>query len=349
MPVYFDEAKGRWRYQFNRKIAGVRHRYSQLLPKAWNRLRAEKYAREKEGKLYALATGIEREEPLVDEAVKLYCKHKTPKQKGGKKADNHLAKLGDYYEGRKISELPDISREFAEDKHGLSSGTVHNRLQYLKAACRYAWRSHWKPKKVLDHDPTTGMDIPPANNARQVYAKLPQLMKLWKSFDDPEARAVFRIAFYAGLRWMADLMPRKPEDVQKLNGGLWLNIGTTKNGSPILKPIHPEIQGDLKYLPFKRHPRTYYASFEEARIKAGIAHHTAHDLRHSLASIILSNPGGSLADVQGALHQKTAASANRYAHLYPERLRKVMFSVGKSQKNAHRRSKKALVERRKIA
>lgn len=344
MPVYYDEDKGCWRYQFNRKIDGVRHRYSRLLPKAWNRVKAEKYARDKEGKLYALATGVEREEHLIEEAVKLYCTHKTPKQKGGKKADNHLGNLVDYYEGKPISELPDVSRKIAQADWG--SGTIHNRLQYLKAAVRYAWRFHWKRR--VEHDPTSGMEIPPANNARHVYDKLPQLNKLWEKFEEPEDRAVFRIAFYAGLRWMADLIPRKPEDIVREGRGIWLNLGTTKNGDPILKPIHPEIVDDLKYIPFKKHPRTYYAAFEDARDKAGMTGRTAHDLRHSLASIILSS-GGSLGDVQGALHQRTAASANRYAHLYPERLRKVLFSVGKRQKNTHRKPRKSVVKHRKVA
>lgn len=335
MPVYFEKDKQRWRFQFNRKIDGRRRRASRLLPAAWDRARAEKYDRKKTGDLYAIATGIEQERRLIGDAVKLYLKHKIPKQKAGRKAALHLAALVPWYQGRTFDELPDVALEVAEGEHGWTTGTVHNRLQYLKAACRYAWKAHWRKGP----DPTSSMTVPAANNARRVYDKLPQLNKLWASFEDPEDRAVFRIAFYAGLRWTADLLPCGPQDIVRAGKNVWLDIGTTKNGEPILKPVHPAIRGDLKYLPFKKHPRTYYAAFEEARDRAGMTGRTAHDLRHSLASIILSKPGGSLADVQAALHQKTAAAANRYAHLYPERLRKVLFSVGKRRKNTHRRRK----------
>ena len=59
MPVYFDTQKQRWRFTFNRIINGQRHRASRLLPKDWNRTRAEAYSRKEEGRLYALATGID--------------------------------------------------------------------------------------------------------------------------------------------------------------------------------------------------------------------------------------------------------------------------------------------------
>lgn len=174
MPCYFDSQKQRWRFMFNRIINGQRHRASRLLPKAWNRTRAEAYARKEEGRLYAFATGIEREEHLIDDAVDLYLKHRIPKQRSGHKAALHLVALLPHYEGRYLSALADVAREFSEADHGLGSGTIHNRLAYLKAACRYAWKFH----KLTEHDPTTGMDIPPANNEAQVYITVPELNRL---------------------------------------------------------------------------------------------------------------------------------------------------------------------------
>jgi site-specific recombinase XerD len=102
-----------------------------------------------------------------------------------------------------------------------------------------------------------------------------------------------------------------------------------------MKPVHPAIMEDLKRLPFTRHPRTYYAAFERARERAGMPWLVAHDLRHSLASDIISR-GGTLPDVQGALHHDSVQSAKRYAHLYPERLRAVLMAV----KGQHTKAKK---------
>lgn len=323
MPCYFDSAKGRWRFQFNRLIGNERHRASRLLPKDWNRTKAEAYARKEEGRLYALATGIEREERLIDDAVDLYIKHRIPKQRAGHKAALHLAALLPYYEGRKLSELSDVSRDFCDAGHNLGAGTVHNRLAYLKAACRYAWKHH----KICEHDPTASMDIPPANNERQVYITIPQLNALLKCFDDKESAALAKMAFYTGLRWIADLLPRTPQDVRRQGRELWLDIGPTKNGTPRMVPVHDAIRGCLRYLPFGRHWRTYYADFERARAKAELPHITMHTLRHSLASAIVSN-GGTLVDVAAALHHKSVVSSKRYSHLYPERVRSIMLKVG---------------------
>ncbi len=109
----------------------------------------------------------------------------------------------------------------------------------------------------------------------------------------------------------------------------WLYVGETKNGTPRMVPVHPAIRNELKRLPFQRHCRDYYAAFERARQKAGMMHVTMHDLRHSLASEIISR-SGTLADVQAALHHRSVVSARPYAHLYPERLTEIILKIGRS-------------------
>lgn len=323
MPVYFDKQKERWRFTFNRKIRHVRHRASKLMPAGWTRARAETFDRQETARLYALATGIERREPLIDEAVDLYRANRLQHQRGGSKAERHLAALLPYYRGQPVSALPDISRTYAGDQLGyLAPDTIRNRLAYLKAACRYAWKQHG----LTEQDPTARMTIPPAGRGREVYVTVRELNGLLRKYDDPEAAAVAKLAFYTGLRWISELLPRQPGDVRVNRGQVWLYAGMTKNGTPRMVPVHPAIRPSLKYLPFKRHWRDYYAAFERARKRAGLPHLRMHDLRHSLASEIISR-GGTLSDVQAALHHQDAASAKRYAHLYPARTRQIMLKV----------------------
>lgn len=273
--------------------------------------------------MFALATGQERRDPLIDEAVDLYRLHRIKDQRAGTKAERHLAALLPYYSGHPLSAIPDISRKYSDDQRdALSADTIHNRLAYLKAACRYAWKHH----RLTENDPTQRMVIPPPGRGRQVYVTVRELNLLLRSYDDKEAAAVAKIAFYTGLRWIAELLPRAAEDVKINRGQVWLHAGMTKNGTPRMVPVHPAIRSCLRFLPFKRHWRDYYAQFEKARKVAGLPHVRMHDLRHSLASEILSR-GGTLADVQGALHHQDAASAKRYSHLYPGRLRQVMLKV----------------------
>jgi integrase len=151
--------------------------------------------------------------------------------------------------------------------------------------------------------------------------------------------AIVRLAFYCGLRWVSELLPRQPADVCKIDGTTWLTVGKTKNGLPRMVPVHPRALADLKRLPFDRaHWRTYYAEFEAAREKINRPEVTMHDLRHSLASAIIS-AGGTLSDVQGALHHESMQSSARYAHLYPSRLKDVLFQVGRpAQKRQQKRA-----------
>ena len=61
----------------------------------------------------------------------------------------------------------------------------------------------------------------------------------------------------------------------------------------------------------------YYKAYRAARKAAGRPDLRPHDLRHSLAFQIIFS-GGTLSDVQAALHHKSVIASNRYAHLYPQ-------------------------------
>src|SRR5689334_9922029 len=106
MPVYFDKQKERWRFLFNRKIRGKRYRASKLLPQGWNRARAETFDRQETARYYAFASGIERREPMIEEAVDLYRTHRLKALKSGDKAERHLAAIMPYFDKQPISELP---------------------------------------------------------------------------------------------------------------------------------------------------------------------------------------------------------------------------------------------------
>lgn len=129
--------------------------------------------------------------------------------------------------------------------------------------------------------------------------------------------ALVRLAFYTGLRWVTELLPRQPEDVLKQGADWWLIVPTTKNKQPRMVWLHPGCRADLKWLPFCLHWRTYYARFEAAREAIGRPELVLHDLRHSFASFLISQ-GATLAEVGAALGHKSHQSTARYAHLYPQ-------------------------------
>lgn len=328
MPVTFVEDKKRWRFFFNRVIGGVRHRATKLLPKGWGRAQAEKHDRQETARLYAVATGVERPEPLIERAVELYLDHRVPKLRDGKGIAQELAYLAGYIEGRPMSQLADVSREYAEENDGLAPATVRNRLAYLRAACRYAWRKH----KLTPHDPTGQMEFPHVDNIRDV--KLPvedYVRRILERIEDDETRALFTLAFYTGSRWPSEIHPRRPADVHRLvvrgKKKVLLAVGLTKNGSPRLIPVPPKARWTLAYLPFKYADRYYRERFNKARAAAKLPAIVPHSGRHVVATDILLN-GGTLADVSAALHHKHWGSSARYAHLVTEHTERVLGRIG---------------------
>jgi len=338
MSVFYVKDKGRWRYSFNRVVDRVRYRSTKLLPPGWSQRQAEAYDRQKSGNLYLQASGLETARLTLAPAVQLYLDHRCPELANGKKAAQDLAHLYDDIEGAWLDQVDDIATAYqAKHAKDLAPATIKNRLAYLRAAVRYARKKHKYGKGQPDH--AAGMSMPEVNNGRQVYAKLPELNALWAAFTDDEARALFKMVFYMGLRWRAELLTRRPEHIIKNGADVWLEIGLTKNGEPTMKYVHPAARPCLKFIPFQWSDRWFYARWHAATAAIGRPDLNPHDLRHSLASEVLSRPGGNLDQVRAALHHKSLQAAQRYAHLYPERMKQILAATGR-QNRAHQQKRR---------
>ena len=334
MSVYWEATKKRWRFTFNRKIRGYRYRSTKLLPQGWSQRQAEKYDQAESNRLYALATGVEKPRLSLAGAVQLYLDHRIPQLRDGRKAAQELAFLFDDISGGALEDVSGIAARYAEAQAGvLAPATVRKRLARLKAACRYAF----KKKGYGDRDYTDGMDLPIADNQRQFYARLPELTRLWGKFEDAEARALFKLDFYMGLRWRAELLTREREHITRNGRDVWLEIGRTKNGEPVMKFVHPAVRSLLKFIPFAHGDSWYYDRWHKAVAAISRPELKPHDLRHSLASEIMARPGGNLDHVRAALHHKSLQAAQRYAHRYPETAKAILGATG-VRENAHRRS-----------
>ena len=142
MSIRWDTRNKRWRYEFDRYIQGRRHRLSRLLPRGWSQAQADAYDRTEGARLYALASGIQRADPLIDEAVAHYLRDKKASLKSFKATAENLAALAWAYMGRPLSDLPAVARDVAQRTGGvrqgvtLSPATIRNRLACLKAACK---------------------------------------------------------------------------------------------------------------------------------------------------------------------------------------------------------------------
>lgn len=330
------KGRSRWRFSFNRIIHRERVRATKLLPKAWGRAEAEKYDRDETARLYGLATGVLKSEPLIDEAVALYLDERCKKLRNGKKVAKDLAHVVPYFEGRPISQFPDVAADYVADNPHLADGTLHNRLAYLKAAGRYAWK---RRRQVFGPaDPTTGMVIPRSTNTNVIQLPVERVRNLLAAIDDMETKAIFTLAFRVASRWVKGIHARQPEDIIHQGRDVWLNVGITKNGTPRMKWVHPDARWALAYIPFKLRPETYSRRFRVARAKVGLdlmpitqKGFTAHNMRHVVATDIRRR-GGSLFDVQTALDNDSYQSVERYAFITPEQVKRVLSGVGAAKK-----------------
>jgi integrase len=327
MPIRWDTRNKRWRFEFDRYIDGERKRASRLLPKAWTQAKADAFDRKEAGRLYAVATGVEQADGLIDQAVLLYLKDKQH-LKSIDSADQHLNEIAWAYVGKPLSALPAVARLIASDRAGsragvtLSDATIRNRLALLKAACRWAWKHH----NLCPHDPTSRMQLPAVRNERHVYADRDQVAALVKAADRHDVRVLILAAFYTGMR-LGEL-----QRVKVRRGALELT--DTKNGDRRAIPVHPQLRRLLKHLPLTAPKITLQRAFERARVRAGLPHIHIHDLRHSAASEMV-NAGVDLYTVGKVLGHRDSRSTERYAHLRHQTLVDAVSKIGR--KAPHKR------------
>jgi len=184
MPI--TREKGRYRFQFKRVIANRRIRASKLLPKGWSQRQADEYDKKETARLYALALGQDTS-ATIEQAVLIYLKERAPQLKTFQSVSQQLATDFPLYEGKLISELPQVATAIRELK--LSEASKRNHIAIIRAACRYAWKYH----KLGDYDPAQHVAMPKVNNERQEHASRKQMLPI-ASKCSKSVRPYIRIA-----------------------------------------------------------------------------------------------------------------------------------------------------------
>lgn len=321
MSISWDARNRRWRWAFKRSIQGRRYRLSRLLPGGWSQAQADAFDRAESARLYAVASGVQRADPLIDEAVTLYLRDKTALKSFKATAEN-LAAIAWAYVGKPMSELPEVARAVSENRAGVRKGvivspaTVRNRLACLKAACRWAWKVHG----LVENDPTTRMQLPQVRNERQVYVQRAGMLRLARAADRHDVSIAIRVAFYTGLR-LGELLRVEVR-------GRMLHLADTKNGDMRTIPASPRISACLPYLPLEGPKITLQRGWQRARARVGMEDVHFHDLRHSAASEMV-NGGVDLYTVGRVLGHRDARSTQRYSHLTADTLSAAVGAIGR--------------------
>jgi integrase len=327
MSIHWDKRNKRWRYEFDAYVQGRRHRATKLLPKGWSKAEADAFDRTEGARLYAVAAGVVEDDPLIETAVALYLNDKTH-LKSYKATAEHLASIAWAYIGKRMSELPEVAKAVRETRAKakgegfIAPATIKQRLSWLKAACRWAWKAH----KLTRHDPTTGMLMPAVNNERHVYRGRKEMLQACRSCTNWEAQIAIRVGFYTGMR-LGEILRARPSD------GM-LVLTDTKNGDRRAVPVHHKIAHLVKFFPlstpetFKTKRRTIQAAWDRAKRRVGLHDTTFHDLRHSAASEMV-NGGVDLFTVGQVLGHRDSRSTKRYSHLTADKLAEAVSKIGK--------------------
>jgi integrase len=320
MSIYTDKASGRWLFDFDRYVDGHgRVRRRKLLPKGWTRAQAEAFDRQESAALYALATGIAKPRHNIGEAVSCYARERAPSLKFGAGALREIEAMRDWWDGRPLETLPTVCQEYAADQLGaLKPATIRNRIAYLRAACRWAWKRHG----LCDADPGARVMVPAVSDARQVVITRAQMIALSRACQHHGVRALIRVLYYSGLR-VGEARRAVRRD------GLFV-LADTKNNTAHILPIHHRALSASRVAMPKRSEVDYW--WPKARTACGLEYVRLHDIRHTTASEIIAS-GGDLGDVGAVLNHKSAASSRRYAHWLVERKAAALAGVGRRAKN----------------
>lgn len=320
MPIRWDTRNKRWRYEFDRVVAGRRHRASRLLPKGWSQAQADAFDRKESARLYAVGAGIEQAQHLIDAAVMHYLTDKTHLKSFDKAVEN-LAAIAWAYEGKTFADLPAVAELVNKTREGVRPGvilkdaTVKQRLALLKAACRWGWKKH----DMGQHDPTAKMQLPAVNNERHVYEGRAAMLRAAMAADRRDVRALIRVSFYTGMR-KGELRKADYRDGA-------LHLPPSKNNQRRSIPVHPKIMCCMRYVPFTAPRSTLDRAWQRARALAGLEHMHMHDWRHSAASEMI-NADVDLYTVGAVLGHRDPRSTQRYAHLAHRKLASAVGKIG---------------------
>lgn len=319
MPIHRDRARNRWCFEFDRLVDGRRLRTRRLLPAGWSRAQADAFDRREAARLYDLATGAKQPAHSIEAAVAHYVAERVPALKHGRNVLIELRTMRPWFDGRPLADLATVCGKYLADQRAtLAPATLRNRIAYLRAACRWAWKHHGLGGAA---DPGARVVTPAVANARQVYLDRRQMLELARACEHRPARAMIRVAWYSGMR-LGEIERCRPDWA----AGVAI-LDDTKNTEPRHVPIHPRIAVCLRRITWpSRYVFSYW--FRKARAAIGMEHLHAHDLRHSTASELI-RVGVDLYTVGAILGHKSAASTKRYAHLGTRQASEAINKMGK--------------------
>lgn len=296
------------RWQVRVRIGGGR-RIERTLPKGATR--ADAYAVENAIRRAQIdaAAGRRPDTPL-DTLLDRWLAEEVRHQKSAIRTGQRVNVLREFTAGKNLADLQAVAAKVKTAE--VKPATINRYLAILRRIGNLA--EEWG---LVERAPK--ITLLPEHNERHVYLTPAEVQRLAAKCS-PEVGDFIRLAALTGLR-RSELLGLKKGN---LRGGSVVLDARTKTGRPRAIPLTPEaariaarrIPWTMGYAPLRR-------EFERARKAIGRPDVHLHDLRHTFASWVVQATGNMKA-VRELLGHTTMAMTDRYAHLAPGQLRKVV-------------------------
>ena len=193
----------------------------------------------------------------------------------------------------------------------------------------------------ITKNPTQEIALLVENNKKERYLTVQETERLVDAIQEspsPMLKFIVSMLILTGAR-KAEVLHAKWSEFN-FEQRVW-RIGMSKSGKARYVPISDGLIKLLEMVPRQSgtdylfvNPKTgkrivnFFAAWDTARNRAGLADVRVHDLRHSFASFLV-NSGRSLYEVQRILGHTQIQTTQRYAHLSQESLLSASNEVGK--------------------
>lgn len=263
-------------------------------------------------------------DPKLTDLMASYMQH-AETLRGPEPAKYAAVRIGRWVDGRRASEARAVAAKIVSDMTGhYRPATINKSLGTLKKALRMAYEAGMTTQNYGDQ-----IKLLPENNIRTVTLTLEQVQHL-ASHASENVRAAIWIAIYTGCR-RGEIVSIKPEHIGP--DSITLDAGMTKTQRSRVIPIIPPLRPWLKYLPFPLTANGIESGFVNARNAAGMPHVKFHDLRRSIATLMLAQ-GVDMGVISKLLgHSSTRVTEQRYAHMQVDRVRlglEAVFNIKKA-------------------
>ena len=232
----------------------------------------------------------------------------------------HARQVRPYFAGVPISEAATVSSTMKDAlvKKGLAPSTVNNHLVIVKRVLNLAYKEWgWIDQPLADRI----KKLSTRGNARHVYLTTDEVQSLVDSCGNANVKNIIQLAAYTGLR-RGELLALKEGDFVD---GCFI-VRRSKSGHPRVVPVPEHLHDIAACLPCGVTIGLLQHHWRKAKEATGLDVRF-HDLRHTYASWLVSNPDVPLGVVRDLMGHHDLSQTSRYAHLRTEALKSAVENL----------------------